>query len=635
MRPTERGALAQLSPQPAPTAAARVCIVSSEINGPSRNGGIGTTYATLAEKLTRAGHDVTLLYLLGSLTERQPATAWVEDFGRRGIRFVPLDPGEVPLRGSRSLQVSYLAYRWLADQEAAGNRFDVIHFHEWLGFGYYSLLARRQGLALQGSTICVGLHSPTLWLVEASQGAIDDVDLLECDALERRCVELANAVHSPSRYLLDWVRAQGWDVEGRAWVNPNPVPLCSEVRAPEAGVSSELVFFGRLEVRKGLVLFCDALDRLDIRDLPARFRVSFLGKSGPVNGVDAVTYLRRRAARWCFPMDILTDHDHGEALAHLRRPGRLAVMPSLLENCPLTVIECLALGVPFLASAVGGIPELVSEESRLDVLFSPSPEALARRLRQALHEGVRPARPAIDAGACDAAWDQWHRRQRRQNASNEFVGDPHRARGEYVLLTGPEATPMPGAVSRMAAVAERTGADMVTSLEDIRDGANTVPRFRRLWAGLDSRIGIVRNCFGGACVLVRREALARLERAGGITLPSAHCWEFLARAVLTGLRLEVIPEALFATPIELEDLPPDLSACLRPYLEEVPESYRELLKLAQGQALRVQWLREELARQPAGKPRRYWLADLLHAALVNIPLVGSLLRWLRRQLLRP
>ena len=53
----------------------------------------------------------------------------------------------------------------------------------------------RAGPGINGSrvpaTTSVGLHSPTLWLIEANQGLLDDLDLLECDGLERRCAELA------------------------------------------------------------------------------------------------------------------------------------------------------------------------------------------------------------------------------------------------------------------------------------------------------------------------------------------------------------------------------------------------------------------------------------------------------------
>ena len=43
--------------------------------------------------------------------------------------------------------------------------------------------------------------------------------------------------------------------------------------------------------------------------------------------------------------------------------NRLAIMPSIVENRPNTVVECAAHGIPFLASNVGAIPEIVSERA--------------------------------------------------------------------------------------------------------------------------------------------------------------------------------------------------------------------------------------------------------------------------------
>ncbi len=92
------------------------------------------------------------------------------------------------------------------------------------------------------------------------------------------------------------------------------------------------------------------------------------------------------------------------AVDYLSQPGRLAIMPSLMDNSPLAVHECLLAGIPFLASRVGGIPELVRAEDHPAVLFPPRAAALAARMEAALSEPVRPARPAFDEEAGREAW---------------------------------------------------------------------------------------------------------------------------------------------------------------------------------------------------------------------------------------
>jgi hypothetical protein len=223
------------------------------------------------------------------------------------------------------------------------------------------------------------------------------------------------------------------------------------------------------------------------------------------------------------------------------------------------------------------------------------------------------------------------REQRDTTIEIEFVGSVSQASGDYVLLLGRQAILMPGALRIFVEVAENTGADLVSSLENVADEANSRPGFRRLWAGLDSTLGLLRNCFGGNCVLVRRTALAGLGRSAEVESPS---WKMLARAVLQGFRLEIIPEPLFMTPAAQGGSATERSDSLEVYLEEVPRHYRELLRLTQGQAVRVERLERELARQRDSRPLRYRIADRLLACLSRVPLLPGILRFLLGKLFR-
>jgi GT2 family glycosyltransferase/glycosyltransferase involved in cell wall biosynthesis/SAM-dependent methyltransferase/tetratricopeptide (TPR) repeat protein len=88
--------------------------------------------------------------------------------------------------------------------------------------------------------------------------------------------------------------------------------------------------------------------------------------------------------------------------------GRLAVIASQMENSPNPIYECLGLGIPFIASRVGGIPELIAPDDVARVRFDPKPEALAAQLSAALAQGFRAARPSVDASANEQSWIAWH-----------------------------------------------------------------------------------------------------------------------------------------------------------------------------------------------------------------------------------
>jgi glycosyltransferase involved in cell wall biosynthesis len=78
---------------------------------------------------------------------------------------------------------------------------------------------------------------------------------------------------------------------------------------------------------------------------------------------------------------------HGELpkaeVAELMRRADLFVLPSVFENLPCVLLESLASGLPFVASAVGGVPELADGPE--SVLVPPEdPGALAAAIATAL-----------------------------------------------------------------------------------------------------------------------------------------------------------------------------------------------------------------------------------------------------------
>jgi len=369
----------------------------------------------LADTLVAAGHEVTYLYTGGSWTESEPVPVWVERYCRPGFTIVPLPDPEIRIGNAHVLRISYLTYEWLRKHD----EFDVVHFHEWHGNGYYSLLAKHQGLAFDATTLCVSTHSPTSWNKQGNHEFMDQVADFEIDHLERQSARLADVLLSPSQYMLDWISSEGWCLAPEYRVIPNVLPASALARMdstpgnriPREGKRKveEIAFFGRLEGRKGLKLFCDALDRLASSGV-GPFRVTFLGKDGTIEGRSGLGYIDLRSRAWTFECQIITTFGNLEAVDYLLQPGRVAVMPSLMENSPMALHECLLAEVPFLASQVGGIPEMVRAEDRPDVLFPLRADALALQLERVLREGLSPARPAFEEATNREAWLAWHQR---------------------------------------------------------------------------------------------------------------------------------------------------------------------------------------------------------------------------------
>ncbi|MBP2300897.1 glycosyltransferase [Azospirillum picis] len=385
----------------------RLCIVTADLLGAVRNGGIGTANYYLASELVKAGHSLKVLLTLQSVAGSETFDqGWTEPYRQLGIDVVI---AEVWARckylfntfpDHPSLRIAKNVYDWLSTQE-----FDLVILMDWQGHGFYALSAKQAGLSFQNTTFIVQTHSPSLWHT-MNNAAIPPHPVQAIGYfIERRSIEMADAVISPSVYMLNWAKQHGFALPNFAFVQPNLINAPEQTDADVAARAAvdEIVFFGRLEYRKGLLQFCDAIDRLVAQGATPR-QVTFLGKFSKVGTEHAGLYISRRAIAWPFQVRILARYGQAEALRYLAGNGRVAIIPSVADNSPYTVYECLVAGVPFLSRNVGGIAELIHPDDHAACLFNDNPNMLARSLARILEEGAPKPRLAFDLEENRRAW---------------------------------------------------------------------------------------------------------------------------------------------------------------------------------------------------------------------------------------
>ena len=373
----------------------RICLVTGELAGPDFNGGIGTANRGLVLALRVEGYQVDVLYT--RVDQGQPFcfrgsfADQVEAFQYLGIRLMCIHHDG---KWNDWLAKSYRAMEHLIYHE-----YDLVFFNDCHGIAYYPLLARRTGNPHLAKTImCVITHSTTQWIAEINEQLSVSIEDLRMTELERRSVELADIVISPSSYLLQKYREYGWKLPEETYVQPNILP--QEYSRPDAALTlrrivvDELVFFGRLETRKGLWLFSNALERIKYQLVDTT--VTFLGKFTSIDGESTGLSIIRRAAAWPFEVRFLHNYDQEQALNYLKGGARLAVMPSLAENSPCAILECLNEGIPFIATSGSGGQELLSPESHRECLFEPTVDALAEKILKTLNDGALTGLPSFD-----------------------------------------------------------------------------------------------------------------------------------------------------------------------------------------------------------------------------------------------
>jgi glycosyltransferase involved in cell wall biosynthesis len=163
------------------------------------------------------------------------------------------------------------------------------------------------------------------------------------DAIVRRAAHVV----CPSSYLAELT--VGWGVPPeRVDVLPNPAPAVSGLPTREDARSGlgfdapTVVFGGRLTEQKSLGLAIEAAGRAQVRlviagDGPARASLEQLG---------GATFLGARPR---------------EQVLELFRAADASILSSSWENFPHGVVESLAAGTPVIATAVGGVPEVVTD----------------------------------------------------------------------------------------------------------------------------------------------------------------------------------------------------------------------------------------------------------------------------------
>lgn len=392
------------------SAPASVCIVTNEIIGPFKNGGIGTSMTGLAETLAAAGHRVTVLYTGNIWNPDGSLHRWRKHYAELGIELAALALDDMrsitgPLRDC-GFGAPWLVYRYLRE-----NSFDVVHFNDCCGEGYLALAAKRLGLALHETLLVVALHSPSQWVLELNHVLPANLLLAAYNYAERLSVRCADVLWSPSRYMLQWARQHEFILPRATFLQQYAVPRQPPPEPARYGPAPRprtIVFFGRLEERKGLRLFCNAVDSLRGELAAREITVVFLGKPATVAGKNSLDYIAGRSRRWRFPVKTITTLGQSEALAYLLSGEKLAVMPSPLDNSPCTVYEALACGLPFLATRSGGIGELIHGDHREKVLFDYTTAALRAALLRTLDEGGWVARPSIPQADTRQRWLEVH-----------------------------------------------------------------------------------------------------------------------------------------------------------------------------------------------------------------------------------
>lgn len=343
-----------------PPTAKRLRILHVVAPGPF--GGLESVVAMLATGATRRGHAVRVAAVLDLEPKPHPFEATLP-----GVEIVPL---RLPPR-------AYLRERLLIADAIRELAPQLVHTH-----GYRA--------DLQAGAVAHRLGVPTLSTVHGFTGG--DWKNRVYERLQRRALRRADAVIAVSRPLLERLREEGISSERlhlvtNAWGGRTAALPRGEARRRLGLASDPFVvgWVGRLSFEKGADVLIEALARL--RDPPIVACVVGEGPEQATLAERAVALGVGERVHWAGAVP-----DAGRLFAAFD----VFALSSRTEGTPMALFEAMDAGVPVVATAVGGVPDVIrAEHARL--VPPEDPEALARALAAVAGDRQEAARRAEQA----------------------------------------------------------------------------------------------------------------------------------------------------------------------------------------------------------------------------------------------
>ena len=359
----------------------KLFLIASEC--PPVPGGIATYVGNTAAMFADAGHDITIF-----ARSQQPG---VEPQG--DCAFVKIAPKDVYLLASTRAHplsethpsfpynvmgywgaLSYQLAEAVIDHIRQHGKPDAIESEDFSGLAYFLMQKKLIGCPeLAGVPIILTLHSCQYMLYAVNRSPSYRLADYWVGRMEKFCALAADGIIAPTQYIANQaIAALGAQLDIEIIPLPASKRLLSKDQLPHAQPEpGDILYFGRLEVRKGILPLVEACSRL--WDAGVDFRLTAIGGDTwyHLQGQPMKTYLQQKYRRYIKTGQLIL----ASPLVPPQLYQRIAqawcvVIPSLWENFPNTCLESMLLEKVILASSdVGHVEMLRTARGEAGVLF--------------------------------------------------------------------------------------------------------------------------------------------------------------------------------------------------------------------------------------------------------------------------
>jgi glycosyltransferase involved in cell wall biosynthesis len=320
--------------------------------------GIVTYLSQLVPGLRRLGHEVFVLTPLKGTECDDPYTIDLQSFAstrtlwdRAKYRLAP----ETAKFNAASSAIACAVVRLVEEK-----KLDVLELEESFGLSYE--ISRLKLLP-----VVVRLHGP--WFLNGRFNDPGETTPLNRrrQVREGRGIQHAHFVSAPSAEVLQAVKNHYRLKLTASRVISNPINAVVEAEAWNVSTCNNytLLFVGRFDRRKGGDFVLRAFAEL-ARSNPG-LKLTFVGPDIGIKEVDGKVWFFEQFVRTNFPercwsrIEFCGQKNHLDVMS-LRAKHFVTIIASQYEIAPYSILEAMACGCPLVATAVGGIPELIKNE---------------------------------------------------------------------------------------------------------------------------------------------------------------------------------------------------------------------------------------------------------------------------------
>ena len=184
------------------------------------------------------------------------------------------------------------------------------------------------------------------------------------DDADYNFIKLANYITAPSISMKQWV-VKHWKISpDKIKVIPNifsPPELLLDIPILKSCQYKRVVFFGRLNVLKGLVNATKAMKKI-LQEYPDwQFRVIGDDGSGPNQSISMRNFMKEKLYTVINRVEFLDGMVY-EALPEAINHSEIVLLPSLFESFSYTCAEAMAAGKAVVGSQNGGMADLIKND---------------------------------------------------------------------------------------------------------------------------------------------------------------------------------------------------------------------------------------------------------------------------------